>query len=70
MNIVAQDSVNSIRVNVYSANEKVGESFAIVVAVIVENQIWGLSEGVCFGSDFVAGVDSVPERWDLVAEKY
>ena len=70
MNIVTQDSVNSIRVKVCSANEKVGESFAIVVAVIVENKIWGLSEGVCFGSDFVAGVDSVPERWDLVAEKY
>ena len=69
VHVVTKHPVNAIRVKVGSADEQVGKSFAVVAAVIVEHQVWGLSESVCFCGDFVAGVDSVPERWNLVAKK-
>ena len=69
VHVVTKHPVNAIRVKVGSADEQVGKSFAVVAAVIVEHQVWGLSESVCCCGDFVAGVDSVPERWNLVAKK-
>ena len=69
VHVVTKHPVNAIRVKVGSADEQVGKSFAVVAAVIVEHQVWGLSESVCFCGDFVAGVDSVPEGWNLVAKK-
>ena len=57
------------RLQVGSSDQQVGKSLAVVVVVVVEQELWRLSQSVGLGYDLVAGVEGVLDSWDLVAEK-
>ena len=54
---------------VSSSNKQIGKSLAVVVVVIVKQELRRLNQSVCFGHNLVTGVESVPDSWDLVAEE-
>ena len=56
-------------VHVGSSYQQIGKSLAVVVVVVVEQELWMLSESLRSGYDLVAGVEGVLDSWDLVAEK-
>ena len=56
-------------VHVDSSYQQIGKGLAVVVVVVVEQELWGLSKSLRSGYDLVAGVEGVLDSWDLVAEK-
>ena len=66
MDIVLHHSVD---VSGISSNEQVGKGLAVVVVVVVEQELWRLGENLCLGCDFFADVEGMGVGGDLVAKK-
>ena len=56
-------------VHVDSSYQQVGKSLAVVVVVVVEQELWRLGENLCLGRDFFADVEGMGVGRDLVAKK-
>ena len=65
----ARMGVDTLDTLVASSYQKVGKSLAVVVVVVVKQELWWISQCFGFGNDLVTGVEGVFESWDLLAKK-
>ena len=49
--------------------QEVGEGLAVVVLVVVKEELWRFRKSFCHSSYLLPGVESVPYFWDLVTKE-